>query len=88
LAEQYGSELNISHLIEHLKIVAEHDSVFRRGTSNSDNFLTMSHIESMMLDLERRLKEADLKFLLEDMKILKAEGDIIKKNISPARNKA
>jgi hypothetical protein len=79
LAEQYGANLNVPHLIEHLKIVAKHDNDFKNSTFESDNFLKMSRIESMMTDLERDLKEADLKFLFEDMKNLKGEKEIVKK---------
>jgi uncharacterized protein YggL (DUF469 family) len=83
VSERYSSmpdiDKLIDHLIDHVNIVAEHDYMFKLGTSDADNFLTISEIEFMMLDLTRRLKEADLKFLLSDMKNLNGETDIINK---------
>ncbi|MDR0882110.1 MAG: hypothetical protein LBP55_06165 [Candidatus Adiutrix sp.] len=79
LAEQYGSSFNIEHLSELVMIASEHDAHLREGTSDPENFLTISQMESMMLDLERRIKEADLKSLLEELKHLKGEDAIVDK---------
>ncbi|MDR2386860.1 MAG: hypothetical protein LBE80_04650 [Deltaproteobacteria bacterium] len=68
---------NIEQIKSHLKIIKSYQEKFISGTSSVSGFLGMSQIEELIDTFTREIKEANLKALLENMKSLKGENEII-----------
>jgi hypothetical protein len=88
LGEQYDFNFSSSTLFEQVKVLLEHSYNFRRNVSTADNFLTISQMEEMLLDLFKRQKEINLTDFMASISTLKVEKEIIdkKKGIRPKRS--
>ncbi|MDR3135111.1 MAG: hypothetical protein LBU69_03340 [Deltaproteobacteria bacterium] len=84
-----GTETDIAQIKETVKIVLAHQQQFDIGTSDVAKFMDINQIEQMILDLNKDQKELNFKILLEKMKNIKAESEIVskKERVPAARNK-
>jgi hypothetical protein len=85
----YGDDLNIDHIMDVLDIVSATDNHIIKGTSQEDGFFTFADIENLLLEQNRRLRDANLKSVFNRMKKMPGEKEIIdkKKRVQRSRNK-
>ncbi|MDR2459497.1 MAG: hypothetical protein LBE38_01750 [Deltaproteobacteria bacterium] len=79
LFRQYRTALDPYQFLEHVSIVLNFEEILRNGTSDPDNFFTITEIEALFKDFHERLFDADFRNLLTKMVNLKGEAAIIKK---------
>ena len=81
LVEKHKGNINIQRLGDQIKAFIEYNAQIMEGLSNSENLITMSQIEEMMLKLLKIQKEIDLFTLLDNLQNISAEDEFIgKKN--------
>jgi hypothetical protein len=75
----HGPNSNMAYFAEQIQILRNHHDLLSMGTSDEENFWTLGQIETQMMTTNRRQKETNLKFLLENMKRVKGEESFINK---------
>jgi hypothetical protein len=72
----------IKHLREVLSLLQAHHASLREAMSDASKFQSMGQLEQLMLDLSAKFNDANLKALINEMKEVKAEAEIVaqKKN--------
>jgi hypothetical protein len=87
LSKASGFNFSTDNILEHIKVLMEHSDRLRLGLSDSDNFLTISQIEEITLDLFRRQREINLIALLTEMSQIKGESGVIEKQSNSNQQK-
>jgi hypothetical protein len=72
-----SSDINLAQITENVKLILAHQQRFERGTSDAANFMDINQIEQMMLDLRKEQNDLNFMILLEKMKNMKAESEIV-----------
>ncbi|MDR3203719.1 MAG: hypothetical protein LBV23_03090 [Deltaproteobacteria bacterium] len=78
-ADQYGPDFPSSELKDLVTLFMEYHANFKRNLAGEDDFLTISQIEEMMLNLFKKQKEIDIAVLTTCLRRFKSEWKLIVK---------
>jgi hypothetical protein len=72
-----ATQANLIQLIDVLEAVLKYQTQFHEGTSSIENFLSMTGMEALMMELHRQIQDADRKAFIDNMKGIEGEADIV-----------
>jgi hypothetical protein len=71
------TQTNLIQLIDVLQAIIKYQKQFHEGTAGVDNFLTMTEMETLMIELNGQLQDAGRKAFRDNMKGIAGEADIV-----------
>jgi hypothetical protein len=79
LIEPYGDNLNEDHITEVLQIICATDEILLKRTFQVDGFFSFADIEEMLQEETRRINDANLRSLFNNMKRMVGEDSVVLK---------
>jgi PHD/YefM family antitoxin component YafN of YafNO toxin-antitoxin module len=73
----HGTLTHINQIKDVIDLIITHQTQLDAATSEAASFMTMGQLEQLMLDLRSRLNDANLKALLERLRKVEAEAEIV-----------